>query len=351
MIINRHKSMKAFQSGILVTLVLSFYACTNESTEPKYETAVVKQRSLTSTVLATGVIKPKVGAEVRVGSRVSGVVKRLNVHVGDVVRKGDVLARLDDIEYAAQYNQVLANLENAKTEQKYALIEKDRQETLLAQRAVSQQARDLAVKAYDIATAQVAQATASLTYAQIQLDYTRIIAPISGAIASVSTQEGETVAAMFAAPTFLTIIDLNRLEVRAYVDETDISKVTPGQRAEFTVDTYPGLAFEGIVRAIYPKADLIDNVVNYIVIIDIGDRKGKTLRPEMTTTVNVLNETLENVLAVPSKAITHKNGDDYAYVLKDGKPEERKVTVGVKNKSFTQIVSGLAQNEEVILNK
>jgi len=332
-------------------LVVGLVSCENETTEQQYETAILKKRSLRSTVLATGVIKPKVGAEVRVGSRVSGTVKKLNAHVGDIVKRGELLARLDDVELTAQYNQVAANLDNATTTLKYAKIEKERQETLLAARVTSQQACDQAVREYDIARAQVAQVKASLAYAKVQLDYTRIVAPIDGAIASVSTQEGETVAAMFAAPTFLTIIDLKRLEVRAYVDETDISKVAEGQKAEFTVDTYAGTTFEGVVRTIYPKAELIDNVVNYVVVIDISDRKGQILRPEMTTTVNILNESLDDMIAIPNKAISHNNGDEFVFVLKDGKAEQRKVTTGVKTKSLTQIISGVAENEKLILNK
>jgi len=338
---------------LLVTLVLlvGLAACNNETNEQQYETTIVKQRSLSATVLATGVIKPKVGAEVRVGSRVSGIVKKLNVHVGDVVRKGDLLASLDDIELTAQYNQIAANLEIAKTNLKYAGIEKERQKKLLEEKAVTQQSYDQVVKAVETAQAQVAQVAANLDYSKIQLDYTKIFAPIDGSVASVSTQVGETVAAQFTAPTFLTIIDLKRLEIRAYVDETDISKIKEGQKAEFTVDTYPGTAFGGIVKAIYPKAELIDNVVNYVVIIDIADSKGKILRPEMTTTVNVLTESLENVISIPNKAVNHKNGDDYVYVLVDGKAVERKVTTGVKNKTLTQILSGLEKNEEIILNK
>ncbi|OGU66909.1 MAG: hypothetical protein A2499_06320 [Stygiobacter sp. RIFOXYC12_FULL_38_8] len=343
--------MKKKSLLIMLILIVGLTACESETNEPQYETTIVKTKSLSSTVLATGVIKPKVGAEVRVGSRVSGVVKKLNVHVGDIVRKGDSLANLDDIELAAQYNQVAANLEIAKSTLKFAGIEKDRQEILLEQNAVSKQSYDLAVKTFEVAQAEVAQVKANLDYAKVQLDYTRIFAPIDGSIASVSTQEGETVAAMFTAPTFLTIIDLKRLEVRAYVDETDISKVKEGQKTEFTVDTYPSITFEGIVKAIYPKAELIDNVVNYVIIIDISDSKGKILRPEMTTTVNILSESLENVIAIPNKAISHKNGDDFVYVLKDGKAVERKVTTGVKNKMLTQIISGLAKNEELILNK
>ncbi len=325
-------------------------SCDNPTSDKEYETIVVRRRTLSSTVLATGVIKPKVGAEVRVGSRVSGVVKQLNVRVGDSVRRGDLLAQLDDVELTAQYHQATAALDNASTTLKFAGIEKERQEKLFEAQAVSRQSLDLAVRTYELARSQVAQAHASVEFAKVQLGYTRITAPIGGAVASVATQEGETVAAMFTAPTFVTIIDLERLEVRAYVDETDISKVAVGQKAEFTVDTYQGIAFEGVVRAIYPKAELIDNVVNYVVIIDIKGSRERVLRPEMTTTVNVFGESLEDVIVVPNKAIVRKNGDEVVYVLKDGVPEERRVTVGVKNKNLTQITSGLSENDQLILN-
>ncbi|TAL67654.1 MAG: efflux RND transporter periplasmic adaptor subunit [Bacteroidetes bacterium] len=338
----------------IIYLIVSTYlisSCTSETNGNQFETTIVRKKSLGSTVLATGVVKSKVGAEVRVGSRISGIVKKLNVKIGDFVRKGELLASIDDLEHVAKYNQVKASLDNAYAILKFAKIDKERQEKLYLEKVTSKLTFDISAKNFEIAQAQVAELQASLDYAKIQLDYTKIIAPINGVVSSVSMQEGETVAAMFAAPTFLTIIDLNRLEVRAFVDETDISKVTEEQKAEFTLDTYPGIVFEGIVKAIYPKAEIMDNVVNYIVIIDITDRKGKTIRPEMTTTVNILNENTEQVIAIPNKAITHKNGENYVYILKDAKPQERKITTGIKSKSLTQVINGLSENDKLILNK
>lgn len=345
--------MKILNTRIVLILVFGLtFSCTHETSEKqKFETITVKRRTLTSTVLSTGIIEPQVGAEVRVGSRVSGIVKKLNVNVGDHVKKGDLLACLDQSELLAQYNQIKANLGNVETTLKYAGIEKERQNALLKKNFTSQQSYDIAVKNFEIAKAQVAQVSASLEYAKIQLDFTKIIAPIDGVVASVTTQEGETVAATFTAPTFLTIIDLNRLEVKAYVDETDISKVNIGQKAEFTVDTYTGTSFDGIVRAIYPKAEIKDNVVNYIVIMEITDSKNKIIRPEMTATINILSESFENVIAIPNKAITHKEGDAYVYTLADGNPVEKKIKTGVKDKSFTQVISGLVENEKIILNR
>src|SRR4029434_10980162 len=98
--------------------------------------------------------------------------------------------------------------------------------------------RDRAERAAGVSEKQVTAARASLAFAETQLAYGRIEAPIDGVVASISTQEGETVAASFAAPTFVTLVDLSRLEVWAYVDETDIGRVRIGQPARFTVDTY-----------------------------------------------------------------------------------------------------------------
>jgi RND family efflux transporter MFP subunit len=332
-------------------MIMLSAACSNKLDEKQYETMIVKPKTLKNTVLSTGIIIPQVGAEVRVGSRASGIVTKLYVNVGDQVTKGDLLAKIEDTELRAQYNQVLANVMNAQTNLKYAALEKDRQESLLAKDFTSKQSYDLAIKNYEVAQGQLAQLNANLDYARIQLDYTNIFAPVSGVVASVSTQEGETVAAMFSSPTFVTIIDTSRLEIKAYVDETDISKVQAGQYAEFTVDTYPDVIFEGKVVSIYPKAEILDNVVNYDVIIEISNKKGKILRPEMTTTVNILMDTLSNVLAIPEKAITTSNGESVVYVLEDNKPVMKKITTGVKNNSLIQVVSGLKENDQLILNK
>ena len=343
--------MKKYYHIFLSIITVSFFAsCSSDIDKKQYDTMIINQKTIKNTVVATGVIKPQVGAEVRVGSRASGIVKKLYVNVGDNIKKGDMLAKLDDTELTAQYNQVLANLENAKTNLKYTKQEKERQENLLAKGFTSQQNYDLSVKNYEIAQAQFAQYNASLDYSKIQLDYTNIIAPVSGVIASVSTQEGETVTAMFAAPTFVTIIDTSRIEVKAYVDETDIGKIVVGQKAEFTVDTYPDVIFEGKVVSIYPKAEILDNVVNYDVIIEITDKKGKILRPEMTTTVNILMDTLNNVIAIPEKAIVKENGVSFVFILEGDKPVKKIITTGTKNNSQVQVLSGLKINDKLILN-
>ena len=375
------------------------------------ETATASRRTLSATVLATGSINAIVGAEVKVGSRISGVVKRLPVNIGSVVRKGQLIAELDDrdtrsqldqaaanlaaararlqqarttvgtvpLEVAAQIQQAKAAVEQAEANRVNAKVKYDRMQHLLAEDFVAQQDVDNARTEYEVAVSQVRhaqavldaananasqtqlsqqdvaqteaavhQAQAALRYAETQLSYTRIVSPIDGVIGSVSTQEGETIAAGLTAPTFVTIIDLSRLQVDALVDETDIGRVAVGQSATFTVDSYPDEEFEGTVTAIYPKAIIDQNVVNYDVVVTIANPRG-LLRPDMTANVTIAVATREDVLAVPNKAIRREDGAKVVYVMQDGSLERRAVKTGWKDSDYTEILSGLKEGESVLL--
>lgn len=341
--------------GSLITIVVlyfivnSFFSNTNEKSD-NFKTAVVTRRDIGSSVLSTGIIKPMVGAEVRVGSRVSGLVKSLHANVGDYVKKGQIIAELEPSELEAKYNQSLAALNNTKANYEYAKLDLERQKSLLKQNFISQNQLDLAEKTFEINKAQLEQAQANLDFAKVQLEYTKITAPISGIVASVSTQEGETVAASFSAPTFVTIIDLERLEVWAYVDETDIGRIKESQNATFTVDTYSDTDFEGIVTAIYPKAVIQDNVVNYVATLKITHFKEKILRPEMTVTVTIYLEKKENVLTVPNNAIKREQGKTVVTVLdKNGKMDQRIIKTGYSSNGYVEILDGVRESEKVVL--
>src|SRR5262249_23878497 len=170
----------------------------------------VLRRDIATVVKATGVIRPRVGAEVRVGSRISGVVRRLYVQIGDVVKKGQLLAELDDRDLIARRDEAAAALQQAQANLSYATADLHRKRELAAVGGVAASDVDLVERAATVAEQEVAGARASLAFATTQLAYARIEAPISGVVASVSTQEGETVAASFAAPTFLTLLDPSR---------------------------------------------------------------------------------------------------------------------------------------------
>jgi len=209
--------------GALILMASSFfvwyYVYKSDSNEKKQiQTTEVIRRDIGSNVLATGIIKPQVGAEVKVGSRISGVVKKLRANIGDFVKAGQVIAELDNAELQAKLNQNLAAMNKAKADYDYAELNLERQKSLLGQNYIPQQQYDISENAFKIAEAQLKQAEANVDIATVQLSYSTIYALTSGIISSVSTQEGETVSAGLSAPTFVNIIDLGRLEVQVYVD-------------------------------------------------------------------------------------------------------------------------------------
>jgi HlyD family secretion protein len=311
----------------------------------------VVRRDVGYVVKATGIIKPRVGAEVRVGSRISGVVKRLYVRIGDRVSKGQLLAELDDRDLIARRDEAAAALQQADVTLSYAKTDLQRKRALTADGVLSRSELDLAERAAAVAEQQVTGAKASLEYATTQLAYARIVAPIAGVVGSVSTQEGETVAASFAAPTFVTLIDLSRLEVWAYVDETDIGRIRIGRNATFTVDTYGDQEFEGEVTAVYPKAEIRDNVVNYVTVVRFDPPRDRTLRPEMTTTVRIVLDVREHVLSLPVRAV--RRDGDRAFVLarRGDRIERRSVTTGTRDENYWEIVDGVREGEEVLIGK
>ena len=190
---------------------------------------------------------------------------------------------------------------------------------------------------------------ASLAEARARLAYATIRVPIAGAVALVRTQEGETVAAGLNTPTFVTIIDLNRLQVDAYVDEVDIGKVQVGQEAMFTVDTFPDREFKGRVSAIYPKAVIQENVVNYDVVVTITDDYKNLLRPEMTTNVTIFLEARPNVLTVPARALQRQRGRNVVYVQTPDGPQTREVKVGRRDGQWVEVLDGVTEGQTVFL--
>jgi RND family efflux transporter MFP subunit len=305
--------------------------------------------TLTESTVAVGTIKSKVGAEVKVGSQLSGVVADLKVNVGDKVSKGDLLASLRDEDWRARVNILKADLVSALAEQDYAQSQLDRSERmqdLIPRLQLEDTRRNLKVK-----QANVERTRASLAEAKITLGYTIIRAPVSGTIASVSTYKGETIAASLASPTFVTIVDLDRLEVQSYVDETDIGKVHVGQKVTFRVDAFPDQELEGIVHAIYPKPQLVNNVVNYVVIIDIVNTRHLQIRPEMTVHVDFILAQRENVVSIPRNALVREGGRNLVILRVGDGWLQRQVETGLQTPQRIEIVSGLKEGETIVADK
>ena len=345
-------------TGLVLMGTAGFYAWSGDSETPietKYRTGIVSTTSLQETVVATGVIRPVVGAEVNVGSRISGTVISLPVEVGDKVEVGQLLARLDDTALQAAADQVRAEVALSQSRVTLADAMLERRKQLAEDGLASDEDLDIARSDLVIANAQLDERLARQRAASINLSYAEITAPISGVVAAVSTREGETVAAGFSAPTFVTIVDLERLEVLAYVDETDIGRVFVGQEAGFEVDTYPGVSFTGLVTAIQPSAEVRENVVNYVIRMEFKSPEAETpavytLRPEMTAHVRLVIAERDNALTAPRSALKRRDGRQYLLVQRGEEWVEQNVSTGWRSDREVEILSGVQAGDRVALN-
>jgi len=371
----------------------------DQSTDGEGEFVTVEHREIAATVAAIGALKPQIGAEVRVGSRISGRVQRLRANIGDRVRRGQVIAELEtaDLDAVVGQRQAEQKLAEAKLSEieslepgvvaraeadvaqfeasaRLAAEEWQRQQVLLSRAVVTRAEADAARERHLVAEAQLEsarrnlelvrkgnteqrrqaeadleRATAALESARVDRSFAIIRAPIDGIVASVSTQEGETVAAGLSAPTFVTIVDLERLQVDAYVDEVDIGKVQLGQNVKFTVDAYPADDFAGTVSAVYPSATIQDNVVKYVVAVSLASGYAGRLRPEMTASVRIQLEQ-RSVLAIPSRAVRREDGRSLVFVVQEGRPQARPVRLGWRDGPWVEIVEGLQAGDRILLD-
>jgi len=313
------------------------------------DTVRVTRRDVGSMVKAIGLIKPMVGAEVRVGSIASGVVSRLSVKIGDKVEKGALLAEVDSREFVTRREAAEAAVRQASASLNYALTDLRRKQSLYDAQVLARSELDLAQQAYDVADEQYKQAKANLATAMTQLGYTNIVAPIAGTVESISTQEGETVASNFNAPTFVTLLDLSRLEVWAYVDETDIGRIHAGQNASFTVDTYGDYEFNGRITTIYPQAQIRDNVVDYVAVVRFEPPRDRILRPEMTASIKIAIDQRKNVLALPIRALRREGKRQFVMIKTGNSVARRWITTGIRDDSYSEITSGLQENDVVLV--
>lgn len=345
------------RSAITVVLLLvvagagtGFYVVRSNERRPKLENARTVRpqwRLIGNTVNATGTVRLRVGSEVRVGSQLSGIVKKLNVTVGSHVRAGQVIAEIDDAPIQARLAQAEAQAELDRTSMERARTNYRRAQQLASEQLIPiQQEQDLQLALAE-AQAKYQKSLRDRDLVKVDLGYIAIRAPISGTVASVSTQEGETVAASFTAPTFVTIIGNNALQLVAMVDETDIANIRAGNPVIFTVDSYTSRDFAGRVESIAPKATIVSGVVNYEVTISIR-KDAQLLKPDMTANVSV--ETAKHkALVLPAAAVQRDGEQSFVSVAgKDG-PEHRAVVVGSKDGGMFEMKKGISENEEVLV--
>ena len=362
-----------------------------------YEFKPVIRKDIYQKVLATGTVTLKTGAEVKIGARISGQLEKLMVKIGDIVRAGDMIATIEHEDLLArvaqftadlkaeearlkkikeegplEINKLKAGLEELNVQISLAQKMLSRNQALRKKGIVSESVVDEADERLLVLNAQinlveeeikleevrlqndirlqdakVEKAVANILEEETQLSYATVTAPIDGVVAFVSTQEGETVVASMSAPTFVTLIDLKKIEVTAFVDETDIGKIQERQKVKFTVDAFPKKFFDAEIREIRPKAVIKDNVVNYEVMLEISKKNISLLRPEMTANIVVTTGVHENVLVVPRGAVKRSGKKSFAVMKMEVALSEKLIELGWRDGDAQEVISGLNDGDEV----
>lgn len=310
---------------------------------PAWRTAKVEKGAITATVSATGTLNPV--RSVQVGSQVSGQIKEMLVDFNDVVKEGQLLTRIDPESFELRVRQAMADVEATRAtvatqqasvgaqraavsreevnlaearrdlERKQMLFDKgfissaDR-DRAAAQVNISQEQLRTARAQLSVSEAQaknaeavVKQREAQLAQAQVDLERTAIRAPVDGVVIKRSVDAGQTVAASLQAPElFIIARNLTDMQVDASIDEAEVGRLRLGQRATFTVDSFPGRIFNGEVLQVRKSARVVQNVVTYIAVIG-ADNPDQSLLPGMTANVRIITDRRDNVLRVPNAAL------------------------------------------------
>jgi macrolide-specific efflux system membrane fusion protein len=284
---------------------------------------------------------------VRVGSQLSGIVKKLNVTVGSHVEEGEVIAEIDDRMIEAQIADSAAQAELDRASMERARVNYERARVLASKKVVAAQEEEDLRLALEEAKARYEKSLRACDLVKVNLNYINIRAPIHGTVASVSTQKGETVAASFTAPTFVTIIADHALQLVAMVDENDIATVQTRNPVTFTADAFPARDFPGVVESIAPKATIVSGVVNYEVTIAI-EEDAELLKPDMTANVSI-QTTQHDALLLPAAAVQHEGDQTFVYVAAKNGRERKAVAIGAKENGMIEIKKGIGPDDAVVL--
>jgi HlyD family secretion protein len=283
-----------------------------------FSTVQVGKGTIAAQVTANGTLSAV--TTVQVGAQVSGRVVELHADWNDQVKKGQVVAKLDDVVLKSQVDQAAANLELADAninKAQVALVDADRQnkrQIVLQQQALvatttveeAQVTYDTAKAALIAAKAARDQAIANLAQAKLNLSYCTIYSPVNGTVLSRAVDVGQTVAASLQAPILFTIAeDLARMQIDTAVSEGDVGRLVEGMKATFVVDAYPGRQFVGVVRQIRNAPTTTQGVVTYDAVISV-DNTDKALRPGMTANVTFVLAQVADAIKIPNGALRFK---------------------------------------------
>jgi RND family efflux transporter MFP subunit len=291
-----------------------------------------------------------------VASKGTGRLVFLGVEEGDHVKKGQIIARIEDEDVKANLDQAQQNLHAFEAELNDAQQTLERQRNLLAQKLASQADFDAAEFRYKRVVASIASAKAAVAAAEVALENTRIRAPFDGTVLMKHADVGEVVAPFGASSNargaVVTIADMASLEVEADVSESNIQRISPGQACEIVLDAYPDQRYQGYVSKIVPTADRAKATVLTKVKFRSYDSR---VLPEMSAKATFLSKPLDSratsarsVLAVPTAAIGIRDGKHVVFLVQGERAVEVPVIIGEQIGIFTEVKEGISAGERVI---
>ena len=307
--------MRAVRIGAAALLALG--ACKKEAPPIVYRAVPVEMRDIVVSAQAAGAIQPDTTVEVK--SKASGEILELRAETGQLVKRGTPLVRIDPRNARNTLAQAEADLTVAQAKLTNATSQKRRSDELFKSRSITEQENEQALLDYADAAAEVVRSRVAVDNAKIQLEDTDVRAPVTGTVIEKDVERGTVIASATAnvsgGTTLLKMADLNLVQVRALIDETDVGKIQPGQETSITVDAFPNRTFDGTVLKIEPQAQTEQNVTVFPVLVRIDNREG-LLRPGMNTEVEVHIGRREHVPAVPNAALrTQRDVGSAAQVL------------------------------------
>lgn len=368
----RKYSWLTIVGALLLVALAAWWLLRDGSDAEPLATATVKRGNIEALVTATGVLQPR--NFVDVGAQVSGQLEKLHVEVGDQVQAGDLLAEIDATVYLARVDGTRAQLRNQQAllkerqaQLRLAEIQLRRQENLVRQAAGTREQVEVAEASLRSAEAQVEalqaqleQTESTLRAEEANLQYARIYAPMDGTVVSIEARQGQTLNAAQQTPILMRIADLATMTVQAQVSEADIGHLEVGMPVYFTTMGSQNRRWDGELSRIEPTPEVENNVVLYSALFDVPNEGGRLL-PQMTAQVFFITAQAQDALILPVAALRFRGQGAAPQQAAEGagrtatvqvlgaggQRQERTVQVGVTDRVNAEVLSGLAEGEQV----
>jgi len=314
------------------------------------ETEKVQRRNIVHKVNASGKIQPE--EEVQITSTITGWITEITVVEGDTVQPGQHLISIDEKQYRPRYNQALSQVKSSEANMRKVQSQMDRTKTLFSQNLVSKQELEQLEASYQIALSQAEQAKANLLSAEDELSKTRLTAPKYGIVTSLTKEEGEmALGGMFNPGVLMTVADLSHMEVLVDVNENDVVNIDIDDTTEIEIDAFPDTIFYGVVSEIAHTAQSLNmssqqQVTNFKVKVKIISPPIK-IRPGMSSTVNIITETIDNTVSIPIQSLTSRP-ENYERIARNKKKAKKKRWGNEDDKKDEGSFMGKEKNLDVV---